>query len=299
MPKTNLFAVAVGIIGLAASVSAQGITPGEIFEQVTTTYERLQTYKSEGTIVSDVDTGAVRMKIETSFSILLKKPNLYLISWAQKNPLAGTQDGAVWSDGAQPYLYMGIMKAYSKMGSDELALASAAGISSGATLTVPSLFFSMLKQSSPFSRLRDAKIEKTEMVGEEECYVISGASTVSKEETFWISKTKHLIVKYARSVEPNGVGVPVPEGSDADLDDALRGMGQEVTAENRKSVREMVNRSQDLLKNAKIKVSSAETHASVSSPELAETDFRFVPPEGTVMKESLFDSVFSGGKEKF
>ena len=84
----------------------------------------------------------MKMNTETSFSILLKKPNLYLISWTQKNmPMAGmTQGGAVWSDGTQPYLYMGVMNAYSKMGSDEMALASATGISGGAANTIPSLF---------------------------------------------------------------------------------------------------------------------------------------------------------------
>lgn len=119
MPKRNMIAVAVSIIGLATNVSAQSITPSEIIEQATATYGFLQTYKAEGTIVSDIDDGTMKMTTETSFSILLKKPNLYLISWTQKISTVGknqetvgkNQDAAVWSDGTQPYLYMGIMKA--------------------------------------------------------------------------------------------------------------------------------------------------------------------------------------------
>src|ERR1035438_2609155 len=177
MPKGNMIAVVLSIIGLATNVSAQGITPSEIFQEVTTTYELMQTYKSAGIIVVDMDAGGRKMSIETSFSILLKKPNLYLISWTQKNmPMAGmTQDAAVWSDGTQPYLYMGITKAYSKMGSDELALASATGISGGAAFTIPSLFFK--GRPAPFSRLKDLKMEKSEQVGEEDCYVVDRKST--------------------------------------------------------------------------------------------------------------------------
>ena len=90
MPKGNMIAVVLSIIGLATNVSAQGITPSEIFQEVTTTYELMQTYKSAGIIVVDMDAGGRKMSIETSFSILLKKPNLYLISWTQKNmPMAG------------------------------------------------------------------------------------------------------------------------------------------------------------------------------------------------------------------
>ena len=294
--NTNMIAIVLSIIDLATNVSAQGITPSEIFKEVTTTYELLQTYKAAGIIVVDIDTGSTKMSIETSFSILLKKPNLYLISWTQKSmPMAGmNQDGAVWSDGTQPYLYMGIMKAYSKMGSDELALASATGISGGAAFTIPSLFFK--GRPAPFSRLKDPKMEKPEQVGEEDCYVVSGASTVAKKETFWISKSKHLIVKYARSLERNEENAVLPEMTDEQLDEAIKGNGQKVTEENRKSMREMMNRSIAGLNSAKIKGLSAETQVKISSPELNKADFQFVLPKDAVMKDSLFDSALSGGK---
>jgi hypothetical protein len=296
MSKGNMIAMVLSIIGAATNLSPQGITPGEIFKEVTTTYELLQTYKAGGTIFVDLDTGSTKMSIETSFSILLKKPNLYLISWTQKSmPMAGmTQDAAVWSDGTQPFLYMGTMKAYSRMGSDDLALASATGISGGAAFTIPSLFFKL--RPAPFSRLKDPRMEKTEQVGEEDCYVVSGASTIAKKETFWISKSKHLIVKYARTLERNGEDVVLPKVTDEQLDEAIKNNGQKVTEENRKGMREMMNRSVAVLNNAKIKGSSAETHVKISSPELNKADFQFVLPTDAVMKDSLFGSAFSGGK---
>jgi hypothetical protein len=168
------------------------MTPSEILDKVTATYKSMETYKSDGTITSDIDTGGTKMTIETSFSILLKKPNLYLISWTQKNmPMPGmAQSGAVWSDGTQPYLYMGAMNAYSRMSSDELALGGATGISGGAANTIPSYFLSVFEeQPAPCSRIIDPKIEMSEKVGEEECYVIGGSSPISKREAIWGSQT--------------------------------------------------------------------------------------------------------------
>ena len=71
-------------------------------------YDSMQTYKAKGTIASEMESGGIKMSTNTEFSIVLKKPNLYLISWTQNNTaMPGMmQSGAVWSDGTQPYLYM-------------------------------------------------------------------------------------------------------------------------------------------------------------------------------------------------
>jgi hypothetical protein len=237
----------------------------------------------------------MKMTVETSFSILLKKPNLYLVSWNQKNmPMPGiSQSGAVWSDGTQPYVYMGAgMNAYSRMSSDEIALGSATGISGGAAFTVPSLFLSVFKdQPAPFSRLIDPKIEMSEKVGEEECYVIGGSSPISKKEAFWVSKTSYLIKKYYRSLEPPEGGVAIPEMTDEELEEAIKGMGQEVTDESKEKMRKMVEKSKDVLKTALLKGSSTELHVDISTPDATAKDFQFTPPKDSVRKDSLFGNV--------
>ena len=280
---------------------ADDTDPNEVFEKVVSTYKSMQTYKARGTILTDIDTRGMKMNAETSFSILLKKPNLYLISWTQKNmPRPGmVQSGAVWSDGTQPYVYMGagVVIVYSKMSSDGSALAAATGISSGAAFTIPLLFLSPFKeQAAPFARLKDPKIERTEKVGKEDCYVISGASTITKKETFWISKSKYLIMKYFRSLGPPEGGLAMPEITDEQLEEAIKAMGQEVTEESKKSMREMMNKARNVVKTAKIKGSSTELHLKISSPELSKNDFQFLPPEGTVLKDSLFGGALSDSK---
>jgi len=287
--KKKLFAFAI-LMMLIAHGCAEDVTPDKIFEKVKTAYKSMDTYKAQGTITSNIDTGEMKLNAETTFSIILKKPNLYLISWTQKNTaMPGmSQSGAVWSDGTQPYLYMGGTNAYSRMSSDELALAGATGISGGAAFNIPSLFFSVFKeQPAPFSRLKDPQIEMTEKVGEEDCYVISGSSSVSKKETFWVSKKSYLIKKYSRSLEPPEGGRQMPEMTDEQLEEAIKSMGQEVTEESKKNMREMMERSGKMLKTMEMKGSSTELHTNVSSPELNKNDFKFALPEGTILKESL------------
>ena len=123
MTGKRLFAFAI-VMMLGAHGCAEDITPSEIFEKVRTAYKSMETYKAEGSITSDIDTTGMKRKTEASFSILLKRPNLYLIFWTYKNSAVPgmVQSGAVWRDGTQPYLYMEMMNAYSKMASDEHAL---------------------------------------------------------------------------------------------------------------------------------------------------------------------------------
>ena len=282
------------VIMLGACGCAEDIDPAAVFEKVEAAYESIDTYKAQGTITASVDTGQMKVDTETSFSILLKKPNLYLISWTQKNSAMPqmSQSGAVWSEGDQPYLYMGQMNAYSKMGSDEVAVGAATGISGGAAFTIPSLFLAAFEeQPSPFSRLVEPTIEREEKVGNEDCYVISGPSIISKKETFWVSKKSYLITKYDRSLEPPEGGMPIPEMTDEQVDEAIKGMGQEVTDESRKNMRKMMESSRTMLQTMKMKGSSTEIHTDVSSPELSGSDFKFAPPQDAVLKESLFGGV--------
>jgi len=291
----------VVLVALVLIVSTFGfseeIEPTAIFKEVTAKYKSMQTYKAEGSNLSYIDSLGMKMNMETSFSIALKKPNLYLVSWTQKNiAMPGmAQSGAVWNAGDQPYLYMGITNAYSKMGSDELALAAATGISGGAAFTIPSLFLPVFKMENPiFSKLIDPTLEKIEKIEGGECYVISGSSTISKKETFWISKTRHLLVKYCRSFEPPEGGIIIPEMTDEQLEEAIKAMGQKVTEESKEKMRNMMKMSEDTMKATKLKGTSTELHVKISTPELSKKDFEFTVPKGTILKESLFEGILRG-----
>jgi len=263
-----------------------------ILKRVEATYKAMESYRANGTIISEKEMGGTTVRTTTTYSILLKKPNLYLITWNQTAvPAALPQGGAVWNDGTQPYLYLLMNKSYAKVGDDVSALGAANAISDGATNTIPSLFLpSLTSKGFALARLRDPVIEKSEYMGGNDCFVLSGSSAISKKETFWISKSSNLILKYEKSLETPDGGAAGPEVSEEVIEKAIRAMGQPVTEENKKQVREMVVAAKGSIKNSENNGISTETQMEITNPKLTEKDFTFTPPAGTAQTDSMMGS---------
>lgn len=267
-----------------------------IFDKVIAAYKNLNTYKSSGTATTDIDTEKGKLKISTSFNILLKKPNLYKITWTKKNSRLPNQDqsGVAWSDGTQPYLYFGQMSAYSKMDSDENTIGAATGVSGGVAYTIPSLILSAFsKLPAPFERLQNPIIEQTQTINNEACYVISGSSIISQKETYWVSKSSHLILRYARSLQTPEAAQEKIKLTDEELESAVKTLGQTVTKENIQKVRKLMETALNAMRNNKIKGTISEHHNSISSPQLSKDDFTFTPPKTAELKDSLFGDIFN------
>jgi len=132
------------------------------------------------------------------------------------------------------------MNSYSKSSTDEMALASATGISGGAANTIPSIFFSFSTSKGFLAQLTDLKFQQMETLEGEECYVIAGKSVVSAKDTLWISKARSLILKHEYSLERPAGSDPFHKISDKDLEEAIKAMGEKVTEETKNSMRKMM-----------------------------------------------------------
>lgn len=275
--------------------------PDEILQKSRTAYEKLESYQAEGEVISHIINGEIKAKARYTFVMQLKKPNLYRVTWTQKidGVMVDGQAGAVWNDGTQAYVYMGIMKAYSKVISDEMALASGAGISGGVMHTVLPLFFPAIidkEQHGQFLHLVQPDLKGMEKVGGDNCYVISGSSQRSKRETYWISSTDFLLRKSSRSYEPpdtkpGGESDESLEMSEKQLRQTAEVMGMEATPENIQAMKEMIERAMLMAKDIDIQGESIEYYRQTSSLDLPTKGFVFVPPEGTVLKKFLFDDM--------
>jgi hypothetical protein len=268
-----------------------------ILAKVAETYKLMPSYRSHGTMTTELEMAGQAVTEKGEFTMVLEKPDRYRVTWTKSNSLTPTakQSGAVWHDGTDRNLYvdLGSKKGCVKQKDDQAALGSAMGLSSAVATSIPSLFFEKLeRQSSSATAIKDPKLEDAEKVDGVECYVVSGASRESKKETVWIAKDSHLIVKYSRSLEQ-------PEGkielTDEEAERMLKQMGQEATDENKAKVREMANRMRDAMRQMNVKGTLTETHADVASPKLKKEDFKYELPEGTEFKESLKDVMPGGG----
>lgn len=262
--KSIVFIIVIFFMGV--NVFSNDLSPDEILKEVADTYK---TIKAEGTITNETeDSHGEKGGSKFFFSILFKKPNLYLITLTSiKAPPGHALFVTVWSDGTQPYLYNGITNSYAKITSDEMAFYIIRVMNGPELLYFPSLFLPTLSgQEEPFSWLKNPKIEKIEKIGEEDCYVISGSSGLYKREVLWVSKSRHLIRKYYYSLEP-------PEGWPGMTDENLK--------------RE--KKGEEAWKRDKETDFHCEFYAEISSPELKKDDFVFALPEGAVRNDTRYE----------
>ena len=276
------------IVGSFNSALGQEKDPNLIFARVMATYKSMLTYQAEGRVNSEVDTSSGPIPTTTVFSMQLKKPNFYKISWVQKIGMGIQHNGAVWNNGDHPSLYIGSMNAYSRIEDDLSAIASATGISGGAAFNIPSLFFSILQSQQSLLRIIDPKLEKIESVHGEECYVISGRSTLSQRETYWISKERYLIRQYSRTMVMTGKEFYTKENTGLDFDTVLKDLGISLTKENQQELVRIMREEEEYMKTGKATSTLTEVHEKISLNQLAPEDFHFQVPPGTKFKEKLF-----------
>ena len=262
------------------SANAFGANPSaaEILNKVTATYKAMKTYKAEGTITTTTGSNLENKEGigNVSFSILIKKPNIYLVNWSTiAAPPGHDMSYTVWNDGTQPFIYKKHFNEYLKAASDKIMLQ---GIKryGGPSSTIPQLFPQAFKEyESLFLWLNNPRIEKIEKIGNEDCYVISGTSEISGNETIWIGKKSYLIKKYYRF---------------RDYKYFIK-MHSEYYILNKARLGMTDKQVEDELKNIKLRKptkSYSEVYTEISFPDLNREDFNFNVPEGAILRDDPF-----------
>ena len=167
------------------------LNPAEIFKKAREAYAALTSYTDKGTTVTSLN----GITITTTFTIKLARPNLYRIGWVQTNDSAystmTTKPQSVWSAGEGDFLDM-LGQGPKKQTNQQMALASATGISGGAAATIPSEFFKTQWGNQLDGAERNDKQQADEKVGDVDCYVFSHALKGRASMT-WIGKQDFLI----------------------------------------------------------------------------------------------------------
>ena len=253
----------------------------EIIQKVQTKYAGLDSYSSEGEIVTDidmsgvdVDTAAVmtdeeskklreskeyqdafkkRQTFKHTFSIKLARPDYY-IEWDQKVHETYSNIGAVWSDGKEHFLLINARRKTSPK--DRLmALASATGISGGAANTIPSLFFA--QPANVLHQLNEVRQEGEETIDGDQCYIIAG-KMANMTMKYWISKDALLIRQRQQIL---GGKHEFPELSEKDIKKALESIGGQATDEAIRKFKDRIRLSQIMA--SKMKGTITEIHRNI------------------------------------
>ena len=194
------FAIGVGVAAILAGgattvvLSGGGagddLPPSEVFKRAQEKYASLTSYSDEGKTVATLNSTT----ITHTFTIRLARPNLYRIEWKQNSESSfsttKTKAQAVWSAGEGDFLEMG--SGAQKLGSQEMALSSATGISGGAAATIPGTFFKMNWGNQLGGSTLSEKRQADEKVGDVDCYVFT-SELKGRTKTLWIGKLDSLI----------------------------------------------------------------------------------------------------------
>ena len=208
----------------------------DFLAQAQATYDKMQSYSSAGDVTSKVSlTNVGPVESHYTFSIKLKRPNLYRVQWDQHAPFM-TTSGAVWSAGDGNYVTVPGQANPIQAKDMASALSMATGLSGTAAATVPSIFFGLnfnsFKPSTAATYGQDADIEG------DPCYVITEkASAGGGTATMWISRKTKLLRQVREDL--NGP-VKIPETTDEETKKVLESMGQKPTAAAMKNMKEQM-----------------------------------------------------------
>ncbi|HTY88135.1 MAG TPA: hypothetical protein VMB80_11765 [Candidatus Acidoferrum sp.] len=192
---------------LAGEAAGDDLVPAQIFEKVQATYASVSSYSDEGRVVTALDDKTIVNF--TIFTTRLARTNCYLIEWNQTGESScNTRNSCgqgVWSFGEGDFLQAGC--GVQPQGSREFALANAVAFCSGATATIPWLFFNA--QEGDREKLVDdwgssAKRESDENLGNITCYVFTRESQ-GQTNTLWIGKQDFLIHQVRRAIGAEAV----------------------------------------------------------------------------------------------
>lgn len=272
---------------------AEKPSPEFLIRQVINTYRSLETYRVTGhtdTELTQFNQGGKVSHRTHRFSILLKKPNGYLITWEDDFPPFKTAlHGAAWNAGTQAYVYSQTAKGYMKIPTDLVNLQMQTGVSSGSTSVIPELFFAFFPEKDlRLSRLNNPIVKGREEIAGKQCYVLEGRDK-NMVFTYWISVDNFYIRQHTfHAHNPNGQEMDL-ELTEEGVKEQLRLRGVEPTRERIESTIRMAEMAKKAMQNQRSQLIATDHFSDISLPTVSVQDLQFAVPEGIPLKADMYE----------
>jgi len=202
--NTGFFPACLGallalIIAPASGLGDDNLAVNEILQKAQANYDAMLSYSDEGQVVTTMN-GEV---CTTLFTTRLARPNFYRIEWQQSDDVyhfvSDDQGQAVWSAGTINFLQTTSYPRWQY--TRETALAQASIFSTGATATLPRIFYHAQwsgegEQLEGFGLV--GRQQADEKLGRLDCYVFTH-TVQGQSRTVWLDK-ESLLVRQVRTV---------------------------------------------------------------------------------------------------
>jgi RNA polymerase sigma factor (sigma-70 family) len=281
--------LAGGLATVAISQSGGGSPPAAdnagwaILQKSRAAYAALQSYSDSGQSVGEIG-GQI---ITSTFNLRLQHPNSYRVEWEQTNQFSAIS-GVVWSAGNGDYMLVDHGQNNPeprRLGDRQTALDSVAGLSGGASATVPEAFFQPDQGdwlNYPAATLRQLADEP---VGGVDCYVVAsvrGPANLPNQAgkagktttTLWIGQQDYLIRQKRKVTE--SFAYKLPAISDGEIATALTRQNQPATPEAIAAMRKIMDagraRAEKQVGSGRIVLTETHDHLALN-PALTAADF--------------------------
>jgi hypothetical protein len=170
----------------------------EIIDKMVSIYGSCHSYFDKGE-TKDVmlDSGRVILR---PFSTAFVRPSNFRFEF-EENGQFESSDYVVWQNGASVKNWWSIKPEVRSFETLGMALGTAAGVSGGSSIQVPSMIFGDLGDSQIIQKLAQPVLVGSEKVGERSAYKIKGVAWQGNEVTLWVDKETFLLLRTFRIVK--------------------------------------------------------------------------------------------------
>jgi len=181
---------------IAASVAAESPRPEsldaqKILDRMAKVYANCTSYRDSGTVNTLFIGPRGNRTVEKPFTTAFLRPDRFRFEYKEKRSMGREPQYIVWRQGSDVRVFTDLRPGNDKAVSLELAVAGAAGVSSGSAHKIPSLLLPELG-GRRLTDLTEAHRTDDAKTGEADCFRIEGKYADSPV-TLWIDKASFLV----------------------------------------------------------------------------------------------------------
>lgn len=274
------------VVFINKTAPAEELSPQQMLYRSRAAFQAADTFQAEGAATMPVMQGSqLHAEMRTTYTICLKRPNLYRITWIREIEDFPRSNGAIWNAGGKPFVYVEDLRVYGRVDTNLKAFEAMSTFSGGAAGCILSMLAADEAGHPELNcllLLKEPQFLEEAVFDGDPCYVISGLSDLTGQTTLWISKASFFLRKYEYSLEARDKAPSTIETGDHDTATCPTDVVTAGKEEDRK-------RTQPIARQGDMDSTRTETYHNIRSPALTIKDFNFRPPEGTRQDDSVFD----------
>jgi hypothetical protein len=200
--------VIILLLGLEFSAQAQSLSAQQIIDRMSSVYATCHSYVDEGEVKTIFLQQNSRRTVSKPFATAFVRPSDFRFEFKDRRGEDEWNSYIVWKGAESVKTWWSIRPGIESPKNLSLALAGAAGVSSGAATTVPTLLMPEMVMGNRIKSLTALKLISEEEVNGRNSYKIEGTDSRERVVTLWVDRETLLLVKIYQRTRFDNARVP-------------------------------------------------------------------------------------------